>query len=180
MRSYQKRTTRQILAENQQRTPPQQLRNAGVWLHNIRSMYNVGAAFRNCDAFGCGQLYLSGYTPRPPRPEISKTALGAEETVPWLYIEDPVAYLKQAKQNGVRLIGIEQTHESESLTAFRVESDDKTIFFFGNEVTGLDEDLLPLIDQCLEIPQFGFKHSLNVSVSVGTVLYHILLTSEKK
>lgn len=179
MHSYQKRTTREILAENQQRTPPVQLRQAAVWLHNIRSMYNVGAAFRNCDAFGCGHLYLSGYTPVPPRPEISKTALGADETVPWSYIADPVGFLHDVRAAGVQLLGIEQTHNSEMLTTFRPEAGQRTIFFFGNEVTGLDEQILPLLDRCLEIPQFGQKHSLNVSVTIGTVLYHLLLSATR-
>ncbi|MCC5933262.1 MAG: TrmH family RNA methyltransferase [Candidatus Cyclonatronum sp.] len=179
MNRYKKRTTREILAENLGRTPPAQLRNAAVWLHNIRSMYNVGAAFRSCDAFGCGHLYLSGYTPVPPRPEISKTALGADETVSWSFIKEPLDFLTTAKQAGSHLVGIEQTKDSGMLTDFRAAPGQKVIFFFGNEVTGLDDALLPLMDQCLEIPQFGHKHSLNVSVTIGTVLYHMLLSSIK-
>lgn len=179
MNRYKKRTTREILTENLSRTPPVQLRNAAVWLHNIRSMHNVGAAFRSCDAFGCGHLYLSGYTPVPPRPEISKTALGADETVNWEYIKEPIPFLIKAKAEGTRLLGIEQMSGAGLLTNYKPEPGQRTIFFFGNEVTGLDDALLPYLDQCLEIPQFGHKHSLNVSVTIGTVLYHILLSSVK-
>ncbi len=170
----QKRTTRQILEQNLQQKAPESLGRLHVWLHNIRSMHNVGAAFRSCDAFGAGKLVLSGYTPVPPRPEISKTALGAEEFVDWMAYDDPIREIKKMKASGVKFFGLEQTTESKPLTGFTPPPDSPYVLCFGNEVTGLDDAILPFMDQCYEIPQFGRKHSLNISVTIGISLYHIL------
>lgn len=137
----------------------------------------MGAAFRCCDAFGVGKIILSGFTPIPPRPEITKTALGAEESVSWQYVKDIFTEIKNLKQNGYILAGIEQTTEALPLHTDLIYRNGRSVFFFGNEVTGLDEELLPLMDMCLEIPQFGTKHSLNISVTVGIVLYQRLLHS---
>ena len=150
------------------------MRQLKVWLHNIRSMHNVGSAFRSCDALGAGELILTGYTPLPPRPEISKTALGADETVAWRTLPNPIDTIIKLKTDGYRLIGIEQTKNSRLIKHLKVNSNDKIILFFGNEVTGLDNELLPHMEDCYEIPQYGQKHSLNVSVSIGITLYHIL------
>ncbi len=169
-----KRTTRQILEDNMNRDAPTEMANLKVWLHNIRSMHNVGSAFRSCDALGAGELVLTGYTPTPPRPEISKTALGADESTAWSTFENPLDEIKRLKEMGWRLLGIEQTEHSHTIDKLDVNPGDNIILFFGNEVTGLDDELLPLMDTCFEIPQFGRKHSLNVSVSIGITLYHVL------
>ncbi|MCH8556373.1 MAG: TrmH family RNA methyltransferase [Balneolia bacterium] len=169
-----KRTTRQILEDNLSRKAPVEMQQLKVWLHNIRSMHNVGSAFRSCDALGAGELVLTGYTPQPPRPEISKTALGADESVVWKTPPNPIDEIKRLKTEGYRLIGIEQTKNSLLIDHLEVKPNDKIILFFGNEVTGLDDELLPLMENCYEIPQYGQKHSLNVSVSIGITLYHIL------
>lgn len=182
MCTFEKKTTREILHLNQQRRPPGSMRELRIWLHNIRSLHNVGAAFRCCDALGAGGLLLSGYTPRPPRPEISKTALGAEQSVPWEYVENPLALVRERKAAGARLYGIEQTHNSQPIADLNpLTTPDgsplPTLLFFGNEVSGLDETFLPEMHACYEIPQFGQKHSLNVSVTIGIVLYHLLARS---
>lgn len=182
MASFGKKTTREILHTNQLREPPAAMGNLRIWLHNMRSLHNVGAAFRCCDALGAGGLLLSGYTPRPPRPEISKTALGAEETVPWEHVPDPLPFMRERKAQGTRLYGIEQTHDAQPISRLRpeVRADGTAVpvlLFFGNEVSGLDDDFLPEMHACYEIPQFGQKHSLNVSVTIGIVLYHLLARS---
>ncbi len=170
----QKRSTRQILEQNLDRVAPDPLRNIRIWLHNIRSMHNVGAAFRSCDAFGAGELILSGYTPVPPRAEITKTALGAETFVKWQQPSDPFDTIRLMKSGGLRFYGIEQTTRAKPLTGFIPPVSSPFVLCFGNEVTGLDDALLPLMDQCFEIPQFGRKHSLNLSVTIGICLYHVL------
>lgn len=168
-----KRSTRKILEDNLDRTSP--LNDHFVlWLHNIRSLHNVGAAFRNADAFGIKEVFLSGYTPTPPRSEITKTAIGAEEHVLWSYIEEPGIKVKELKSNGYQLVGLEQTDSSELLSEFE-PAGEKICLILGNEVTGIDPDFIPLLDSAVEIPQFGMKHSLNVSVACGVALYAFLL-----
>jgi len=171
-----KRSTRQILEANLTRNS---ILNDHfiLWLHNVRSLHNVGAAFRNADAFGAKEIYLSGYTPCPPRPEITKTAIGAEEHVLWSAIEDPVDTIKSLKGSGYNVIGLEQTDNSDLLSEFTPDSE-KICLILGNEVTGIDTDLLPYLDAAVEIPQFGMKHSLNVSVASGVALYAFLLKLE--
>lgn len=168
-----KRSTRHILESNLARTSV--LKDDFVlWLHNVRSLHNVGAAFRNADAFGVKEIYLSGYTPHPPRPEITKTAIGAEEHVAWKAIEDPPQKIDSLKNNGYQIIGLEQTDSSTLLSEFKPEKK-KICLILGNEVTGIDTDIIPLLDTSVEIPQFGMKHSLNVSVASGVALYAFLL-----
>jgi len=171
-----KRSTRQILEQNLTR---KSILNDHfiLWLHNVRSLHNVGAAFRNADAFGVKEVYLSGYTPCPPRPEITKTAIGAEEHVPWSAIEGPVETIKSLKDSGYSVIGLEQTDNSALLSEFTPDSQ-KICLILGNEVTGIDTELLPYLDTAVEIPQFGMKHSLNVSVACGVALYAFLLKLE--
>jgi len=169
--------TRDILKQNQNRTPPEQFKKSKIILHNIRSMHNVGAAFRNADAFGIGEVIISGYTPAPPRPEISKTAIGAEETVPWTHVPD-FAQFYHAHQNKYQFIGVEQTTLSQPLEEFELP-DTSFCLVFGNEVTGIDQELLPLMDTFVEIHQYGLKHSLNVSVSIGVCLYSFLQKCKK-
>ncbi|MEX2601653.1 MAG: TrmH family RNA methyltransferase [Balneolaceae bacterium] len=167
-----KKTTREILEANENRSSP--LREHFIlWAHDIRSMHNVGSLFRTADAFGIHQLWLSGFTPFPPRPEISKTALGADEFVEWRQIPEPSAAARDLKESGYLLVGMEQTRQSESLTEQHYETD-KICLLLGNEVTGLDDTLLPLVHKCIEIPQYGQKHSLNVSVAAGVALYSYL------
>lgn len=164
-----KRTTRQILKENQRRLSA--LRNRLIlWLHDIRSLHNVGAAFRCADAFGIQEILISGYTPRPPRPEITKTALGAEEHVAWRETDQPAETAATLKKNGWLLAGLEQTEQSQLIHRFEPKGR-RVCMILGNEVTGISDDLLPHLDIALEIPQFGMKHSLNVSVAAGVALY---------
>jgi len=170
----QKKTTKQILSENLRREKPQGMTLLKVWIHNIRSMHNTGSVFRSCDAFGAGELILSGYTPTPPRAEITKTAIGAEEFVDWRYVKNTIDEIKKLKENGYTIAGIEQSHDSILLNEYIPGYDQKICLIFGNEVSGIDEKILPHLDLCLEIPQFGKKHSLNVSVTAGIVLYHFM------
>lgn len=134
----------------------------------------MGAAFRNADAFGIMEIYLSGYTPRPPRPEITKTAIGAEEHVSWRSINNPSQKISGLKENGYQIIGLEQTDSSELLSEFKPNTD-KICLILGNEVTGIDTEIIPLLNTAVEIPQFGMKHSLNVSVACGVALYAFML-----
>jgi 23S rRNA (guanosine2251-2'-O)-methyltransferase len=167
-----KKSTRQILESNRKRQSP--LKNKFILCaHNIRSMHNVGSLFRSADAFGVHSLWLSGFTPNPPRPEISKTALGAETTVNWKKIEDINQCIYELKEDGYQICGLEQTFESKLLTTFQPETE-KICLILGNEVTGINDELIPRIDHFLEIPQFGEKHSLNVSVAAGIGLYAFL------
>lgn len=169
-----KLTTKEILQQNLSRRPPAQLAQVKVVLHNIRSLYNVGSVFRSCDAFGISEILLSGYTPAPPRAEITKTAIGAEEFVNWQYRDDPQEMIKELKQSGYVLFGLEQTTDSIPLTRFAPHSYEKLCFVLGNEVTGIDDELLPHLDGFIDIPQFGHKHSLNVSVAAAVLLYALL------
>lgn len=168
----EKLTTRQILQRNTERTTPGRMAQLLVMLHDVRSMHNVGAVFRNADAFGVKRLLLSGVTPTPPRPEITKTAIGAEEFVAWETVDDPVAKLEQLKQTHA-VWGVEQTRGSMLLPDAPLP-DRPVCLLLGNEVTGIDEALLPGVDTFVEIPQYGNKHSLNVSVATGVVLYGML------
>lgn len=165
----EKLSTKQILSKNQERISP--LRDHFIlWLHDIRSLHNVGAAFRNADAFGIHQLWLSGFTPTPPRPEITKTAIGAEEHVSWKKIENEIGKIDQLKKNGYTILALEQTDQSIPLHEYEV-TNTPTCLILGNEVTGVEEVLLSKMDAAVEIPQFGMKHSLNVSVASGVALY---------
>lgn len=170
----QKLSTKEILEQNLERTAPEKMGDLKILLHNVRSMHNVGAAFRSADAFGINEILISGITPHPPRPEISKTAIGAEKHVEWKKIADLQSDLKTLKEDGYLLIGLEQTTESVLLPDYKIPSDRKICLVFGNEVTGIDEEILPFIDHFMEIPQYGRKHSLNVSVTVGVALYAFL------
>lgn len=167
-----KKTTKEILETNQKRELSPTI-SVCLWLHNIRSMHNVGSTFRTADALGAGTIYISGYTPRPPRAEISKTALGAEEHVTWESVENISDQCAELKENGYQIISLEQTHSSILLDKFNPKSE-KICIILGNEVTGVDDELLTLSDSVVEIPQFGIKHSLNVSVAAGIALYALL------
>jgi len=140
-------------------------------LDNIRSMHNVGSAFRTCDAFNVEKLFLCGITATPPQKEIAKTALGATESVDWEYAEDVVALAERLKAEGYAIILVEQTDGSVMLQDFDFAQYEKLALFVGNEVFGISDGLLPLCDAAVEIPQFGTKHSLNVAVATGIVLW---------
>lgn len=140
-------------------------------LDNIRSMHNVGSAFRTCDAFNVEKLYLCGITATPPQKEISKTALGATESVDWEYKESVSELAKELKSASYAILLVEQTDNSIMLQNFDFAQYEKIALFVGNEVFGISDELLPLSDSAIEIPQFGTKHSLNVSVATGIVLW---------
>ena len=144
-----------------------------LMLHNIRSMWNVGSMFRTADAAGIEKIILSGYTATPPRKEIDKTALGAQNTVVWEYHADPLEAVSCMKREGVRICGLEITEGSRPYTA--VNRDDFPIcLVVGNEVDGLENEVLLLCDEVLEIPQYGTKHSLNVAVASGIALFELV------
>lgn len=142
-------------------------------LDNIRSMHNVGSAFRTADAFRLEKIWLCGITACPPHREIHKAALGATESVNWQHREDIVSLVKELKKAGYTILAAEQTDESISLEKFDIQEPGKIAVIFGNEVNGVSDEVIPLLDQCLEIPQFGTKHSFNVSVSIGIVIWEI-------
>lgn len=142
-------------------------------LDNVRSLHNVGSAFRTADAFACEKIYLTGITGQPPHREIHKTALGATESVSWEYSPSPEAVARQLKQQGYRLVVVEQTTESSSLEDFTVAAGEKICLVFGNEINGVSDGVLPLADAAVVIPQAGTKHSLNISVCVGIVCWEI-------
>lgn len=167
-----KRTPQEIENTHLSNKPPRDPAKIWVCLHNIRSLHNVGSAFRSCDAFAAGNLLLSGFTPCPPRPEIAKTALGADAWVPWQQLPEGAAALKKYQDLGYRIIAVEQTNQSVPLPEMAgIIGDAPCIFVFGNEVLGIDDEILQMADLAVEIPQYGKKHSLNVSVSVGIVLF---------
>lgn len=142
-------------------------------LDNIRSMHNVGSVFRTCDAFLVSGIWLCGFTPRPPHRDIHKTALGATETVQWQYAEKTIDAVDHLKKEGYRIFAIEQVEKSIPLHEFSYREQEKLAVIFGNEVTGIDVEILKLCDGSLEIPQHGMKHSLNVSVAAGIVLWEL-------
>jgi len=139
-------------------------------LDNIRSMHNVGSIFRSADAFLIESIYLCGYTPQPPHRDINKTALGATETVNWKYFTTTAEALQSLKNEQYTIYAIEQAEGSISLEHFKL-GECKTAFVLGNEVEGVADSVLELCDGCIEIPQLGSKHSLNVSVAAGIVLW---------
>jgi len=143
-----------------------------VVLDNVRSLLNVGSIFRTCDAFLVEKIWLCGITGQPPHREIQKTALGATESMEWGYLEDITVLAKKLMTEGYQIIGIEQTDKSVLLNEFEINENQKYALVFGNEVDGISDELLPSLDQAIEIPQQGFKHSLNVSVAAGIVLFH--------
>lgn len=145
--------------------------NACVILDDIRSMNNVGSAFRTSDAFRVKKIYLCGITAKPPHRDINKTALGATETVAWEHHQDIKTLIIDLKSSGYQIISVEQADQSTSLLDFQPNQDEKYAFVFGNEVFGVNEDVVKNSDIVLEIPQYGTKHSLNISVSLGIVIW---------
>lgn len=145
-----------------------------VVMDNIRSGLNVGSIFRTCDAFAIEHIHLCGITAKPPHREILKSALGATESVNWTYHETVNGCVSSLKEEGYRISGIEQTSRSIPLQQVPGLPASKWALVFGNEVEGLSEEVLPLLDEAIEIPQLGTKHSINVAVCAGVVIWHLL------
>ena len=142
-------------------------------LENIRSAYNVGSVFRTADAFLLKGIYITGYTAKPPHKEIRKTALGAEESVDWKYFANAQLAIEELRSEGYSVFSVEQTEKSIQLKEFSPENGEKIALIFGNEVTGVEQSTIKLCDGTIEIPQAGMKHSLNVSVAAGIVLWSV-------
>jgi 23S rRNA (guanosine2251-2'-O)-methyltransferase len=142
-----------------------------IVLDDVRSAYNVGSIFRTADAFRVAGIYLCGISARPPHKEISKTALGATESVDWKYFDTALEAAASLKEDGFSLYAVEQADESISLEDFHPAGSEKIAVIFGHEVFGVKEELLSVSDGCIEIPQFGTKHSFNVAISAGIVLW---------
>ena len=148
--------------------------NVVVVLDNVRSLNNVGSVFRTADAFKLESVILCGITATPPHNEIHKTALGAEDSMEWKYFEKTEDAVAQLKLEGYTIVAVEQVDKSILLTDFKPEKKKKYALIFGNEVKGVQQKVIDLCDLSLEIPQFGTKHSLNVSVSAGIVLWEVI------
>lgn len=144
-----------------------------VVLDNLRSQHNIGSAFRTADAFRMEKIWLCGICAVPPTPQMHKSALGAEFTVDWEYAADTLEVVSRLKSEGYTIVSVEQTENSTMLQDFRPEAGRRYAFVFGNEVSGVDQRVADASDMCLEIPQQGTKHSLNVSVATGIVLWHV-------
>ena len=144
-----------------------------ILLDNVRSMFNVGSVFRTADAFAIEAMVLCGITPKPPHREIHKTALGAENSMSWRYEKSAKEAAQKLKKEGYKIISVEQAHGSISLADFNIKPNEKQVLVFGHEVSGVSDEVLDLADVCVEIPQSGTKHSFNISVSVGMVLWQI-------
>lgn len=142
---------------------------------NVRSMHNVGSIFRTSDAFLVEKIYLCGITPTPPHREIQKTALGATESVDWQYAENTLDVVNQLKKEGWTILALEQTTNSVMLDKLKIEKGEKIAIVLGNEVEGVNQEVINLCNKAVEIPQFGTKHSFNVSVSCGIILWQVYL-----
>lgn len=145
-----------------------------VVLDNVRSLNNVGSVFRTSDAFRLSKIFLCGITATPPNREIHKTALGAEDSVDWEYSKETLVVIGRLKAEGYKVYAVEQAENSISLEDFPASPDEKYALIFGNEVKGVQQEVIDNSEGCIEIPQFGTKHSFNISVSVGIVLWEIV------
>jgi 23S rRNA (guanosine2251-2'-O)-methyltransferase len=142
-----------------------------ILLDNVRSLHNVGSAFRTADAFRIEKIILTGITGTPPHREIQKTALGSTESVSWEYVESAASAVQNLKAEGYKIVAIEQTNESKPLQEFELKHNQRYCLVFGNEVDGVSDEVIELCELALEIPQGGTKHSLNISVCVGIVTW---------
>lgn len=142
-----------------------------VVLDNVRSMHNVGSVFRTADGFAIEKVVLCGITAQPPHREIEKTALGATESVNWIHFADTLTAIDSLRQHGYEIIAIEQAENSTMLNVFTPDPNKKYALIFGNEVNGVSDEAMQKIDSCIEIPQFGTKHSFNIVISAGIVLW---------
>lgn len=150
-----------------------------VVLDNVRSLHNVGSVFRTSDAYRVAEIVLCGITATPPNAEIHKTALGAEDAVAWRYFESATAAVKELQRAGFQVFAVEQVEGSFSLENFKFENK-KTAIVLGNEVKGVGQEVVDLCDGCIELPQFGTKHSLNVSVTAGIVIWEFFKSLNNK
>jgi tRNA G18 (ribose-2'-O)-methylase SpoU len=142
-------------------------------LDDVRSAYNVGSIFRTADAFRVERIYICGISARPPHKDISKTALGATESVGWVYFENVMDAIGRLRQDGYRIFAVEQAEGSVSLRDFMASEREKITLVFGHEVNGVRQEVVDSADGCIEIPQFGTKHSFNVAISAGIVLWEV-------
>jgi 23S rRNA (guanosine2251-2'-O)-methyltransferase len=142
-----------------------------VVLDNVRSMHNIGSIFRTSDGFSIEKIVLCGITAQPPHREIEKTALGATQSVEWIHFDTTVNAVSFLKEDGYEIIAVEQASGSTMLHQFLPTKDKKYALVFGNEVNGVNEEVMKIIDECIEIPQFGTKHSFNITISAGIVLW---------
>lgn len=143
-------------------------------LEKIRSMYNVGSFFRTCDGAGVSKLILTGYTACPPRKEISKTALQADELVPWEHVENAFEAVVALKKQGYFIVAVEKNTQSQDFRHVNLQEKEQVCFIFGNEVEGVSSEILEISDEIIHLPMLGGKESLNVAVSGGAILYHYL------
>jgi len=167
---------RKLLNSELDRKTVEEFKNAAklpviIVLDNVRSMNNIGSVFRTADAFLVEEIYLCGITAKPPHRDIQKTALGATDSVKWNYFAETYNAIKDVQQEGYFVIAVEQTEDSLSLDQFKPESGKSYAYVFGNEVHGVSQQVVDLCDTVVEIPQFGTKHSFNISVSAGIVLW---------
>jgi 23S rRNA (guanosine2251-2'-O)-methyltransferase len=146
-----------------------------IILDNIRSLNNIGSVFRTADAFLIEKIYLCGITAKPPHKDIHKTALGATDSVKWEYVENTIELINRLKSEGVKVASIEQAEDSISLENYQTYPDSSYAIVFGNEVKGVSQEVVSMSDAVIEIPQFGTKHSLNISVSCGVVVWDLFL-----
>ena len=144
-----------------------------VVLDNVRSQNNIGSVFRTADAFRVEGIFLCGITATPPHREIHKTALGATESVHWEYHEDTATAIKGLKEEGYRILSVEQAEGAQSLENIILSENEKYALVLGHEIRGVDQRVVDLSDQCIEIPQYGTKHSLNISVAAGIVIWEV-------
>ncbi len=142
-----------------------------VVLDNVRSMHNVGSVFRTADGFAVEHIYLCGITAQPPHREIEKTALGATQSINWTYYHEVMDVVNDLRSQGYKIVAIEQAENSTMLQDFAIAAGEKYALIFGNEMNGVSEEVMNNIDACIEIPQFGTKHSFNIVVSAGIVLW---------
>jgi len=167
---------KKLLNEELNRKTVEEFRNCGkypvkVILDNVRSLNNIGSVFRTCDAFLTDGIILCGITATPPHREISKTALGATESVEWKYIENTVEAVEQLKSQGYKVLAVEQTVNATTLDRITLSQNEKYAVIFGHEVRGVEQEVIDHCHGVIEIPQHGTKHSLNVAVSAGIVLW---------
>lgn len=146
-------------------------------LDNVRSQHNIGSAFRTCDAFRIGRICLCGISATPPTPEIHKAALGAEFSVDWVHFDTALEAVAALRAENYTIVSVEQAEHATQLQDFLPETGRRYAFVFGNEVNGVAQEVVDASDLCLEIPQYGTKHSLNVSVSIGIVLWNTILNN---
>ena len=150
-----------------------------VILDNVRSLNNIGSVFRTCDAFLIEKIYLCGITATPPNKEIHKTALGATDSVAWEYEENTLSAVEKLKEQGAYIISIEQAENSTMLNDFEPNRNQKYAIIFGNEVKGVEQEVVSASDEVIEIPQYGTKHSLNISVSAGIAIWELAMKIRK-